>query len=429
MSGITGPGALDWSAFGRRLTLAFGLLTVLLGAGMTLLSALRARTLLELSLAQRGEAIADGAARASFVPLSLEDREALAYIAAGYEAQGSLASLRILDEHGKVWASFQRAGAPSAGLLEVSTPIRVPHAPESPPIGMVELRMDPGDARAAVRRQVRLILFFNGLFGGLVLAAGLWLVSRLTRGMHELAREAARAEDLSRSNRELEEFAYIASHDLQAPLRRITGFAQLLSDRYKGRLDEEADDYIARINASTMRMQGLIQDLLTYSRAGSKQLEPVRTDCAKVLRDVLADLETTIRDAGAKVTAGPLPVVTADPGQLSRLLQNLIGNAVKFRAADRPAVVRVSARRDGREWVFAVADNGIGIEPKFTADVFKMFRRLHPATAYPGTGIGLAVSRKIVERHGGRIWVESEPGRGATFYFTLGAARAPGTEA
>jgi signal transduction histidine kinase len=412
--------ALNWAAFGRRLTMGFSVLTVLLGGGLTALSAMRVRTLLELSLAQRGEALAEAVARSAFVPLSLEDRAGLLRITSALEGQASLANARVVDDAGNEWAEFTRAGARSTGLLVLTAPIVPPHARCAPAIGRVELRMDPGDARAALRRHVLIILAFNALFGGAVLMAGLYLIRRLTRGMRELAREAALAEELGRSNRELEEFAYIASHDLQAPLRRITGFAQLLAERYKGRLDADADDYIERISASTTRMQRLIQDLLTYSRAGSKELERGRVDAGKVLREVLADLEASIRDAGADVSAGALPVVTADAGQLSRLFQNLIGNAVKFRSPDRQARVRVSARRAGGEWVFSVADNGIGIEPQFAADVFKMFRRLHAASAYPGTGIGLAVARKIVERHGGRIWVESQPGKGATFHFTLG---------
>lgn len=423
MSAAPSVEAVNWAAFGRRLTLAFSVLTVLLGAGLTAMASMRVRTLLELSLVQRGEAVAEALARASFVPLSLEDRPALLTLTSALQGQASLASGRILDQGGAEWASFARP-RPAKASLRVSAPIVAPHAPSAPPIGLVELEMDAGEARAVLARHVTLILVFNALFGGVVLLAGLFLIRRLTAGMRELAREAALAEELSRSNRELEEFAYIASHDLQAPLRRITGFAQLLSERYKGRLDREADDYIERIAASTARMQRLIQDLLTYSRAGSRELERSRVDSGRVLREVLADLESVIKEAGAEVKAGVMPVVTADPSQLARLLQNLVGNAVKFRAPDRAPRVRVWAAREGGEWVFSVADNGIGIEGKYVSDVFKMFRRLHAANAYPGTGIGLAVARKIVERHGGRIWVESDPGQGSTFRFTLGPQNA-----
>ncbi|MBI2787580.1 MAG: hypothetical protein HYX59_02755 [Elusimicrobia bacterium] len=425
MSTATTDEALRWEAFARRLMLAFSLLTVLLGGGSTALSALRMRELLETSRALRGQAIASAAARAAFVPLSLEDKGELARVASYYENQSALASLRILDERGVERARYSRPGAPVRGLLTVTEPVAAPGArPSDPPIGRVVVLMDTSDFRGALARQVVVFFGLNGLFAAVILLSGLAIIRRLTAGMRALAREAARAEDLSRSNRELEEFAYIASHDLQAPLRRITGFAQLLAKRYKGKLDAEADDFISRITGSTERMQNLIQDLLAYSRAGSRELVPVRTDLDALLRTVLADLDAQRKESGGEVIVEPLPAVTGDPDQLARLLQNLIANALKFHG-DKPPVVRVSARRSGDEWVFAVADNGIGIEKKYAADIFKMFRRLHTATAYPGTGIGLAISRKVVERHGGRIWVESEPGKGSTFYFTLGASHPP----
>lgn len=428
MSAFATEDALRWEAFARRLMLAFSLLTVLLGGGTTALSALRMRALLEGSLVRRGEAIASSAARAAFVPLSLEDRAELRLVASYHEGQAELASLRILDDRGAEWARYSRAGAPAEGLLTVTAPVAVPGAPAaSAPIGRVVALLDPSGIRARLAWQVAVILAFNGLFAVAILLGGQFIIGRLTGGMRELAHLAARAEELARSNRELEEFAYIASHDLQAPLRRISGFAQLLERRYKGKLDVGADEFIGRITAGTERMQLLIQDLLTYSRTGSRQLAPVPTDLNTVVRDVVADLDAALKEAGGAVIPGPLPVLTVDPGLAARLLQNLIANAVKFRG-ERPPEVRVSARRTGGEWVFSVADNGIGIAPKFAEDVFKMFRRLHAATAYPGTGIGLAVARKIVERHGGRIWVESESGKGSTFKFTLGASPAPAKE-
>ncbi|MDP3541518.1 MAG: ATP-binding protein [Elusimicrobiota bacterium] len=420
--------ALRWEAFARRLMLLFSLLTVILGGGTTALSALRLRSLLETSLTQRGEAIAEAAARSAFVPLSLEDRDSLASIASYYEGQSALASLRILDDRGGEWARFSRPGAPSEGLITVTAPVAARGALESdPPVGSVVILLDPSGIRATLAWQVTVILGFNGMFAAAILLSGLFIIRRLTGGMHELARQAARAEDLARSNRELEEFAYIASHDLQAPLRRITGFSQLLAKRYKGKIDAEADDFIGRIGLSTERMQNLIQDLLTYSRAGSRTLEPILTDLNRLLRDVLSDLEAPLKEAGVRVICGPLPSLVVDAGLVARLLENLLGNAVKFRG-ERPPEIRVSARRERDEWIFSVADNGIGIEPKFIEDVFKMFRRLHPASSYAGTGIGLAVARKVVERHGGRIWVESAPGHGATFHFTLGASRAADKE-
>lgn len=428
MSASATQEAPRWEAFARRLMLLFSLLTVLLGGGTTALSALRMRTLLETSLTMRGEAIASAAARSAFVPLSLEDRDALASIASYYEGQAALASLRILDDRGVEWARFARPGAPREGLITVTEPVAARGARLSaPPVGKVVVLLDPSGIQKTLAWQVAVIFGFSALFAAAILLGGLFIIRRLTSGMHELARQAARAEDLARSNRELEEFAYIASHDLQAPLRRITGFSQLLAKRYKGKLDAEADDFIGRIGNSTERMQSLIQDLLTYSRAGSRTLEPVPTDLNRLLREVLVDFEKPLKEAGGRVICDPLPSMVVDGGLVCRLLENLIGNALKFRGA-RPPEIRVAARRERDEWIFSVADNGIGIEPRFAEDVFKMFRRLHPGSAYPGTGIGLAVARKVVERHGGRIWVESEPGKGATFHFTLGASRAAGKE-
>lgn len=426
MSPASSPEALGWEAFARRLMVVFAGLLLLVGGGSSALSALRLKALLQNSRTQRGQALAIATARAAFVPLSLEDRAELARVAAYYEGQSSLASLRIYDERGVEWARYARGAARSG--IEASAPIAAPSAAAgAPPIGRVDVVMDAEDIRETLARHVASIFLFNGAFALSILLGGLHIIRRLTTGMHELARRAARADDLSRSNRELEEFAYIASHDLQAPLRRITGFAQLLSRRYKGKLDAEADEFIERLVAGTDRMQRLIQDLLSYSRAGSRPLEVFRSDLNDVLRGVVEDLEGAIKDSDGRVVVSPLPTMHVDAGQVSRLFQNLIANALKFRG-DAPPVVRVSARREGDEWVFAVADNGIGIEPRHAEEIFKMFRRLHPASKYSGTGIGLAIARKIVERHGGRIWVDSRPGEGSIFYFTLGPTHGPQTE-
>jgi signal transduction histidine kinase len=227
-----------------------------------------------------------------------------------------------------------------------------------------------------------------------------------------------RTRDLARSNRELEQFAYVASHDLQEPLRIVGSYAQLLGKRYKGRLDADADDFIAYLVDGAARMQRLIDDLLAFSRVGTrgKPFEP--TDCAAVLKDAIDNLAMTVQESGARITADPLPTVVADGSQLVLLFQNLIGNAVKFRG-ETPLHVRVSAHRDNREWVFSVQDNGMGIDPEYRDRIFIIFQRLHTREKYPGTGIGLAIAKKIVERHGGKIWVESQPNEGSTFFFTI----------
>ncbi|MFI5296318.1 MAG: ATP-binding protein [Thermodesulfovibrionales bacterium] len=223
---------------------------------------------------------------------------------------------------------------------------------------------------------------------------------------------------LERSNKELEQYAYVASHDLQAPLRRITSFIQLLEERYKGSFDQEAAKYLHHVVDGAKKMQTLINDLLAYSRLGTMGKPFLQTDCNKVLDRVLADLDKPIKSCGAVVTYDALPTVTTDELQLGQVFQNLIGNAVKFCRYTQPRI-HVSAKRGDDGWLFSVSDNGIGIEKEFFDRIFVMFQRLHTQAEYPGTGIGLAVCKKIVERHGGRIWAESEVGKGSTFYFTI----------
>jgi signal transduction histidine kinase len=225
-----------------------------------------------------------------------------------------------------------------------------------------------------------------------------------------------KARELARSNKELEEFAYVAAHDLQEPLRMVTNYVQLLAKRYKGRLDQDADDFISFAAEGATRMKDLIDDLLAYSRVAPREKAP--TDCAVVFKQVLKSLGPLIEENGATVTAHDLPEIESDPAQLAQLFQNLIGNAIKFRR-EEPPEVRVSAEKQGNEWLFSVKDNGMGIEPQYFDRIFTVFQRLHRREEYPGTGIGLALCKKIVESQGGRIWVESESGVGSTFYFTL----------
>ncbi len=239
-------------------------------------------------------------------------------------------------------------------------------------------------------------------------------ITDLKRAEEQLARQA---EELARSNQELEQFAYVASHDLREPLRKVASFTQLLAERYKSQLDEKADKFIEYIIDGATRMQTLIDDLLTYSRVGRGEpaLEP--TDCGVVLQRALADLEAARRETGAEITWDTLPTVQANPLQLGQLLQNLIANAVKFHGPERPKI-HLSAKPKDDAWLFSVRDNGIGIDPQHAERIFVMFQRLHTRAEYSGSGIGLAVCKKIVERHGGRIWVESQLGQGAAFYFT-----------
>ncbi len=224
--------------------------------------------------------------------------------------------------------------------------------------------------------------------------------------------------ELKRSNAELEQFAYVASHDLQEPLRMVASYVQLLARRYRGKLDGDADEFILFAVDGATRMQALINDLLAYSRVGTKGKLFLPTDLDSVLDDALANLSVRLRETNAEVARDPLPEVLADSGQLIQLFQNLIGNALKFVADGHPHV-RVAVTSDDGLVRISISDDGIGIDPRFEKRIFEVFQRLHTREEYPGTGIGLAVCRKIIERHGGRIWVESEPGRGATFHFTL----------
>lgn len=223
---------------------------------------------------------------------------------------------------------------------------------------------------------------------------------------------------LVRSNQDLQRFAYVASHDLQSPLRNIAGFVQLLQLEYAGRLDSQADEWIRRTVKSIEQLQTSIRDLLAYSQVDSTTERLQTISMQDVVDDTLRAHENSLREVNATVVTAEMPIVSGDFSQLLQLLQNLIANAVKYRGADTPRL-HITAQRGKNEWVFAVRDNGIGIDEKFTERIFEIFYRLHTAQAYPGTGIGLAICRRIVERHGGRIWVESKLGVGSIFYFTL----------
>jgi light-regulated signal transduction histidine kinase (bacteriophytochrome) len=242
-------------------------------------------------------------------------------------------------------------------------------------------------------------------------------ITRRKQAEEELCQTMA---DLERSNRELEEFAYISSHDLQEPLRQIANFSEMLAKDYKERLDERAVRYFGYITVGARRMQALINDVLSFSRLGQGEVPQTTTSVEDVLKATLKDLHTLIRESGAEISYDSLPSLKVNPNQMGLLLQNLIANSLKFRDENSP-MIHLSARQEGGEWVISIRDNGIGFDPQYAEAIFKVFKRMHSQETYPGTGIGLAICKKIVERHGGRIWAESQPGDGATFYFTIPA--------
>ena len=251
---------------------------------------------------------------------------------------------------------------------------------------------------------------------GILVTAAIRDITTRKRSEEHLVKTVA---ELKRSNDELQQFAYVASHDLQEPLRMVASYTQLLAKRYKGRLDADADEFISYAVDGSNRMQGLIRDLLAYSSAGTdgKALREVSSEDA--LNEALASLQVTIQETGAVVTHDSLPVMTTDSTQLTRVFQNLVGNAIKYRGAEIPRVHVAATSNGGKEWILSVRDNGMGIDPKHFERIFVIFQRLHRREAFEGTGIGLAICKKVLERLGGRIWVESQPGKGSIFYFAL----------
>ena len=296
---------------------------------------------------------------------------------------------------------------------------------------LVLFRLDRDQVYAPIDR----LIWMVGGIGLLVILPltgyGIWVSWELGREKNDLVEARQKLEEsvaeLGRSNADLQQFAYVASYDLQEPLRMVSSYTQLIARRYKGKLDADADEFIAFAVDGANRMQRLILDLLAYSRVNTagRQFEP--TAMETVLKAALNNLTDAVKESQAVITHDPLPAVMGDDKQLAQLFQNLLSNAVKFGGAQPPRI-HISAKQTDGEWLFSVRDHGIGLDPQYADLIFVIFQRLHTRAEYPGTGIGLAICKKIVERHGGRIWVESELGKGATFYFTL-RDEEPGTSA
>ena len=269
------------------------------------------------------------------------------------------------------------------------------------------------------RRKDGTLIFANGIMNALLDDQGL-LIGYSKIMSDETARKKLQ-DSLTESNTALEQFAYAASHDLQEPLRTMSTYAQLLNRQYGGKLDDGADQMLAFIVSASTRMTSLVQDLLEYARVTTQDERPDSVAIDEDLEAALTNLDEVIKACDAVVTHDPMPVLQVDRGHMVRLFQNLIGNAVKYRKPDQRLEVHISADQKRSEWVFSIRDNGIGFEPSEASKIFEPFKRLHTATEIPGTGVGLAICRRIVGAQGGRIWAESTPGQGATFYFTLPA--------
>lgn len=412
-----------WWFFSISIVAVLGLSFLAVVASMVTITYYQMGALVRDFESQKALRISRFVARAAFVPLSLEDNPALERVVLLYSGDPDVASITVSDAQDQVLVSRrQQKAIEDKYRIDVVRPVYSPEesgaAQSGAPLGAVKVSISLHRAYWILNKSILWIMSMAAAMLLLALFVNLALILWMTRRLRDLVGEARMAEELRRSNKDLEQFAFVASHDLQEPLRKVISYCQLLQRRYGGKLDAQADQFIEIIVKGGTRMSDLIRDLLAYARVGTQTAPAQAVDCAAIFRETAALLQETIRASGAKVTAERLPVVKADPTQVGQLFQNLVGNAVKFRG-DKPPEVRVKARRQGSFWRISVQDNGIGIDPRFQDRIFDMFQRLHGKEKYPGTGIGLAICKRIVERHGGRIWVDSVPGQGTTFNFTL----------
>ena len=330
---------------------------------------------------------------------------------------GKEALLRVLDmDFAVILLDVQMPGMDG---FETAAMIRQREKSHLTPIIFVTASLSDRDSHMFKGYQHGAVDYLFKPFAPEILRSKVAVFVELDQKRHELM---LRNEELRRSNEALEQFAYVASHDLREPLRKMAGFSQLLERRYKGKLDEEADRLISYIVDGAARLQNLIADLLDFSRVGSSRAQWSVVQTATILERVMENLGVLIQESRAVITHDDLPPVRGDSSQLVQLFQNLVANALKFRGTE-PPVVHVGVRPGDDFWEFSVRDNGIGISPQYFPQIFELFKRLHSKEQYPGTGIGLAICKKVVENHGGKIWVESRPGAGSTFFFTLPMSR------
>jgi signal transduction histidine kinase len=383
---------------------------------------MEARELLEHSLQREGVAIADAVARASFVPLALDDDAALASLAASYRAVPDVGSLRVTDAGGKVRAEMS---APAGSRLEfVQSPVLAHGARRGPEaIGTVEVGMKRGTIDARMGAIAATNIAIAAGLSILVAILGVMIIGNLIDRMRELIGEARLAEEVRRANAELEAFSYSVAHDLRAPLRAIDGFSQALLDGYSGKVDDQGRHYLTRLRENTRRMGQLINDLLGLSRVTRGELKTVDFDLAALARDVAARLRRGQPERDVEFVIPKNLPFRGDPNLMLAALENLLGNAWKYTSRKPAARIEFGLERRREGDVYFVRDNGAGFDMAFANKLFKPFSRLHSPGEFEGTGVGLATVERIMARHGGKVWGEGKVGEGAAFYFTTGESR------
>lgn len=417
---LSQPEMAKWASFSANL------LAVLLGSvfavGSLVAYAATARSvrLLDASLARRAESLAMHTARAAYVPLALEAREDLEALLSTYRGLPDLAYIQILGPDGSLVAQAWGTAPAHPGIITQEHEVSRRRAPSQPPLGRVRV----GFSRRQIVQEARHIVLRNSLISlGLTGAAGLagfLLLRGMTTRFRAIVGVAELAEALRRSNEDLSQFAHAVSHDLRAPLRHIDGYLALLGQREGRRLDAKSRHYLDAAKGAAARMNALIDDLLAFSRAGLAEIKPARVPLRELAREVIRDFELETRGRRVEWRVGDLPEVECDRSMIRLVFQNYIGNALKFTRTRDPAVIEIgsSAGRPEEATVF-IRDNGIGFDMRYKDKLFGMFQRLEADERFGGTGVGLANVRRIVRRHGGEAWGHGEPGKGATFYFSL----------